>query len=283
MAARYLLESSLPDWPDIWHSLPDDTSDLREYKEDIRSRPLYANSLGVDAMISVHTNASDNVGAHGTTVIVQPGRPESAELASMALCYMREYIQAKKEYADFSVAHTPLLADKGENRLAAVPSIIVELAFHTNSDDAAALKDPLFVASAMKGLTKGFRLYRTGEKCEEFSLDAPHSVEGLVGDVAKIPVNWLGYPEFPMTVVAELKECDDGSSCGVDSEFVAEDNDERHVDLGYRCMNEDAEKPPFMVIVSGGDFDGISTKSVGVMVSCALPPESGLGTRLLTE
>jgi hypothetical protein len=273
MATRYLLERSLPDRPDIWHSLPDDTSDLREYKEDIRSRPLYANSLGVDAMISIHTNASDNASAHGTTVIVQPGRPESAQLASMALCYMREHIQAKEEYADFSVARTPLLADKGENRLAAMPSIIVELAFHTNSSDAAALKDPLFLASATRGLTKGFRLYRAGKNCEEFSLDVPRHVQGLVGDVAKIPVGWLGYPAFPITVDAELKECDDGSWCGVDSEFVAEENEGRRVDLGYRCMKEDVEKSPFAVTVSAEDIDVVKTKAVEIMVSCTAPPE----------
>lgn len=283
MAARYLLERNHPGKLAIWHSLPEDTSDLREYNEDIRSRPLYANSLGVDAMISVHTNASKSASAHGTTVIVQPGRPESAELASMALCYMREHIHSKEEYVNFSVAHAPLLADKGENRLAAMPSIIVEFAFHTNSIDAAALKDPVFLASATRGLTKGFRLYRAGEKCEEFSLEVPHAVQGRVGDVAKIPVRWLGYPVFPITVEARQEVCERGSSCFVDSEFLHEDNDEGRVDLGYRCMEEDVEKSPFLVTVSAKDIEMIKTKDAKVMVSCSAPPENESIGRLSIE
>lgn len=273
MAARYLLEIALPDRPDIWHSLPDNTTDLRDYMEDIRSRPLYANSLGVSAMLSLHTNAADDVGAHGTTVIVQPGRPESAALGAMALCYIAEQLHAKDEYADFTVARTPLLADKGENRLANMPSIIVELGFHTNASDAAALQDPVFMGAAATGLAKGYRLYREGKKCEEFALEVPVSASGPVGDVAKMPVQWVGNPVFPISVSANDKECASTSRCGGDFEVVPEEDDSHRVDLAYRCTSDDAKRSPFAVVVSAHDRDGIKVKPQEISVSCEDVPE----------
>jgi hypothetical protein len=267
MAARYLLEKSFPDRPDIWHSLPDDVSDLREYKEDIRSRPLYANALGVDGMISIHTNADIDASTHGTRVFVQPDRPESAELASMALCYMREHIQANKQYADFSIARTPQFADKGENRLANMPAIIVELGFHTNASDAAALKDPVFVASAMRGLAKGYRLFREGERCQDLEIELPPRAEGVVGEVTNIELTWKGHPDFPMDINAE-------GGWGM----VLEDNTGKRADLNFLCTEEDVAKSPFAFKVTARDFAGIESKPVEVMVTCANPAKTAIAS-----
>lgn len=60
MAARYNLQEILPGQPEIWNSLPTATHDLREYDEDIRSRPLYANHLNATGLISVHTNGFES-------------------------------------------------------------------------------------------------------------------------------------------------------------------------------------------------------------------------------
>lgn len=264
MAARYLLERSLPDRPDIWHSLPDDVSDLREYKEDIRSRPLFANALGVDAMISIHTNASDNASVRGTRVFAQPSRPESAEFASMALCYMREHIHASKAYKDFAVAPTPQFSDKGENRLADMPAIIVELGFHTNAGDAAALKDPLFVGSAMRGLAKAYRLFRSGEHCEEFAVGVPDRAESMVGDVTQLPITWTGHPDYPMNVIAERGWA-----------MVPEAPAEKRADLSYQCLDDDVARSPFTLNVVGRDFAGIETKPAEIIMTCL--PRPGIG------
>lgn len=268
MAARYLLEMALPDRTDIWHSLPESTAPLREYYEDIRSRPLYANALGVDAMLSLHTNAAADPRAHGTTVIVQPGRPESAALGTLALCSIAEQVHAREEYKDFAVARVPLQLDKGENRLAAMPSIIVELAFHTNESDALALKDPIFVASSMKGLAKGYRLYREGKKCEDFEIDVPATATGLAGDVARIAVKLSGNPVFPVTASAREKNCLPGATCLDDIEVLPEDDGSREVVLGYRCPSEGPAISVFPVVVEAHDIDGIKVKSKEVIVSC---------------
>lgn len=53
---------------------------------------------------------------------------------------MKELIHAQEAYKDFYVATQPESGNYGENTSAIMPSIIVEVAFHTNVSDAAALK-----------------------------------------------------------------------------------------------------------------------------------------------
>ena len=68
LAARYHLEGIYPNNPEIWNSKPEDTSPSREYRQDIRSRPLFANHAGASAIAHLHTNASGNSAASGTLV-----------------------------------------------------------------------------------------------------------------------------------------------------------------------------------------------------------------------
>ncbi|MGO4778447.1 N-acetylmuramoyl-L-alanine amidase, partial [Lysobacter sp. 2RAB21] len=136
---------------------------MREQNEDIRSRPLYANYLSASKLIHIHTNGPSAT-ATGPRVLYYPGRTVDQQLATSILCGMKETIHALPAYANFTVPAAPTPSDgEGETRLAAMPSVIVEVAFHSNPTDAAALKDPAFRTAAMKGVEKGYRIHTQGK------------------------------------------------------------------------------------------------------------------------
>jgi N-acetylmuramoyl-L-alanine amidase len=170
VGARYHLQSLYPDRPDIWHSLPDATHTLREYDEDIRSRPLFANLIGAAAIMHLHTNAAAPE-ATGTRVYYQTGDTDSQTFATAVLCGMKESIQAVERYRGYRVPLTPIAGNYGENRLADMPSALIEIGFHTHPDDAAAMQDPVFQAAAMKGAALGYQRYVSGQSCPAISAE----------------------------------------------------------------------------------------------------------------
>ena len=131
IAARYRLEVLYPELPAIWHSLPDATHKLRERDEDIRSRPLLAEHLGPNTLIHRHTDAAGPT-ASGSRACDQTGRTTDQQLGDSVPCSMQELIQAREPDKTFPVARSAQGSDKGENRLATMPSKIVEVGFHTN-------------------------------------------------------------------------------------------------------------------------------------------------------
>ncbi|WP_372179027.1 N-acetylmuramoyl-L-alanine amidase [Xanthomonas axonopodis pv. phyllanthi] len=107
MAARYTLERQYPGRTDIWGVTSQPTSNQREYLKDINSRTRYANEVGADVLISLHTNASaTNPNARGTWVLVLNGRPTDYALGQSILCGMKEQIHALPAYADYHVDDT---------------------------------------------------------------------------------------------------------------------------------------------------------------------------------
>jgi N-acetylmuramoyl-L-alanine amidase len=196
LAARYHLEEIYPNNPEIWNSKPEDTSRSREYRQDIRSRPLFSNHVGASAIVHLHTNASDNTSASGTQVFFQKGKTSSQQLGNAVLCSMKELIHAQDAYKNFKVAALAREGDYGENSYATMPSIIVEAGFHTNPDDAAALQDPVFRTAAMKGVEKGYRLFAQGKPCETFEITAAEDTPDPAGRFTIVDIAYKGYPEF---------------------------------------------------------------------------------------
>lgn len=199
MAARYSVAAQYPGNPEIWNTHEGSAASDREYKEDINTRPLLANHLGAEFAIHLHSNADDHGTARGARVIVQPGRPSDAALGASVLCAMKELIQSTPGYESFVVAPAPHSEDKGENRLATMPSIIVETAFHTHPEDAAALLDPVFRAASMKGVEKGHRLFRDGKDCTPLALSKIDRVTVPANGAAETSVRFDGHPQFPVT------------------------------------------------------------------------------------
>ncbi|WIH03508.1 N-acetylmuramoyl-L-alanine amidase [Xanthomonas translucens pv. graminis] len=201
MASRYYLKELYPDLGStMWNLFPNGSSpdrlSLREQDDDIAARPLYANHIKVQAILSIHTNASDDATTRGTTVWVQPEDEPSKVLGSSVLCYLKEQVHSVPGYTDFRIADRVGEANKGENRRATVPAIIVEVAFHTNSQDAAALQDTNFQQASMRGVEKGFRL--KDKPCTTFKITAIPAVSDRWKNVV-IPVKYEGFPRYPIT------------------------------------------------------------------------------------
>ncbi|MBB1061264.1 N-acetylmuramoyl-L-alanine amidase [Marilutibacter spongiae] len=124
LGARYSLEASYPDSPEIWHSLPNNTGHLRERNEDIRSRPLFANHIGAGTILHLHTNAA-NPSATGVRVLFHTGRAIDEKLGNSILCYMKELIHAQEPYEDYTVPNMAIPRnDLGENSLAHMPPLL---------------------------------------------------------------------------------------------------------------------------------------------------------------
>lgn len=211
MASRYFLKDLLPDVPAIWNSKPGEGDDLEEYNQDIRSRPLYANHFGVNAAIHVHTNAgASNV--RGIRVYHAPGREADRVLATNALCYIKESLSSNQAYENFPVASEPHAKGHGENRYAEMPSIIAEVGFHTNKQDAAAIGSYVFRDLTMRGLEKGYRMFREGRGCEPFAVQHPEV--NLVSDTPfKADLVFGGAPRFLVKYEMAVTECTPGIIC----------------------------------------------------------------------
>jgi len=170
MASRYHAQALYPGRPDIWRSYADRSSPLREYNDDIRTRPLMGNALGAGMLVHLHTNAASSPEASGAMAFYQPGRGEDRRLGHVLLCAMREAVHRLPRYRNYRVRVEPMTGNYGENRLALSPSILIELGFHTNPGDAAALQDPRFQQAVAEGLREGIVAFRAGKGRDEDSL-----------------------------------------------------------------------------------------------------------------
>lgn len=114
LAARYYLKRLYPTLGStIWNKFPNGSpsrsepsrSNLREYDDDIRSRPEYANYINAETMISLHTDAGEST-ARGATVVANIDDAESYQLAENIHCYLTEQITQLPEYADYVIRPT---------------------------------------------------------------------------------------------------------------------------------------------------------------------------------
>lgn len=113
---------------------------------DVVARPLWANALGVDLYLSIHTNAA---GGTGTETYAWNGTPTPGSIAFRDLVHDAVVDDIQAYYNPAWVDRGKKTADFGEVReLDAAPGALVEVAFHDRSPDTGpdvnALKDPRF-------------------------------------------------------------------------------------------------------------------------------------------
>lgn len=272
MAARYNLQDRFPLNLDIccsFRNKPD--YPLKEYDNDIRSRPLLANHLNASALISLHSNAFTDPAVRGTRVYVYAGRADSTELATKILCSMKEEIHANSMYADFPVGSSPSEYNHGENRLAQMPSVIVETAFHTNPQDAAALLDPAFRLAAMKGVEKGYRLFRDNKPCAPLAITAVPNAQGPHKTDIPITVYFSGNPQFPINVKTTTIACPAGWTCiNYSTNFSQETSSP--VTFNVRCdAPSNIPTATFGVRTVITDADGVVSNSFDHQYTCQKP------------
>lgn len=184
MGARYHLQSILPKKPTIWQSSGAD----QEYGQDRRARPYYANSIRADGLIHLHSNASngqivDGVEVPGTAtggdvIYSNLKSPNNSVLAEQIACSMQEIVRKTTVYKTYSIKTKDGTNGYGEIDLANMPSVLVELAYHDNPSDAAMLLDPTFRSAAVKGIAKGWRLFREGKQCGPLALNSVSDITG---------------------------------------------------------------------------------------------------------
>lgn len=265
IAARYAIAEQYPGETKIWNTYAGSALWDREEREDINSRPLLANHHRAEVAIHLHSNGEPSGTARGTRVIVQPGRPMDAALAQSVLCSMKELIHSLPEYGAFTVAPAPHALNKGENREAHMPSIIVETAFHTNPDDAKALLDPGFRSAAMRGVEKGYRLWATGKACETLTLDPLPDVQIPVRSSLIVPVAFKGNPQYPVVLELGVASCVGGNCTPSDEEFM---DPSRPVQLELLCNGSGAGTVRWRTRLR--DADGVVTEYQEFNQSCVL-------------
>lgn len=271
LSARYHLAFLLPEKTDIWHSLPNATGALRERDEDIRSRPLYANHLGADELIHIHSNGVANTTTRGTRAIYHVSKPQDIPLARSVLCYMKELINGQSGYEEFRVESEPHPGRQGENRLADMPSVIVETAFHSNPDDALALQDPVFRAASMKGVEKGYRLHLEGKECTPLKVFPIDRVSVNAGESRKIDLKFEGFPRYPVVVSTTNVLCPPGWTCTGGTVHLP-DAESKTPHINVSCQN--AGSAPIVWRTQMVDDDGARSTPVDHVVQCLRRPGS---------
>ncbi|WNH51976.1 N-acetylmuramoyl-L-alanine amidase [Stenotrophomonas oahuensis] len=267
MSSRYHLKDVLPQRADIWNSLPNDMNNDREVREDIRARPLYANHLDAGTMISLHTNGHETNVPRGLEVYYHFSKAQDRPLAESVLCNMREIIRAQPGYEQFPVRNTASDGRHGENRIATMPSVLVEIAYHSNPDDFAALQDPVFRTASMKGVEKGVRLFREGKVCEPFKLNRLPDVSMVVGSSQELPMTFLGNPQYPVTMEFTIANCSTPGACKA-TQTVFDDPAEP-IKANMRCRGVLAGIARWSVVLR--DVDGVVTAPVEFQQTCHKP------------
>ena len=201
VSARYYLKRILPDRPDIWDTAVPHTdksnADL-ERRDDIRSRPLYANYLGAQALFSLHSDGVSDSTKTGTGIWYNPNIASQIALATSVDCYVDEILKWHPNLAPWTVTPHPT-TEKAELNLASMPTVIVEAGFHTNPRDAVFLLNPDYQRDIMRGVEKGWRLYTEGKPCTPLAI--PGVLPGVTGPhntAIPMPLPYAGYPRFPV-------------------------------------------------------------------------------------
>jgi len=264
MSSRYHLKALFPERADIWNELSNSPSSDREVKEDIRARPNYANHLGVDVMLSLHTNGNPAPGVRGAEVYHHRTKPEDKALGDSILCGMREVIHAQPGYESFPVRAESVAEGHGENRIGTMPSVIVETAYHSNPEDVAALQDPVFRSAAMKGVEKGYRLWATGKSCEPLTLAPIADVEIPTQSAKEIELGYQGNPQYPVTIEFTSASCSKPGACTPTRTLFEDPTKPIRAELTCKGSNPGVAR--WSVVLR--DADGVATPPVVFQHAC---------------
>ncbi len=142
--------------------------------QDIRARPLYANLEQTDLLLSLHSNAGNPL-ARGTQVFygersflrVAPRTlgAKNACLAKNLAIAVPKQIRLERPDLRWGDASTNQSNQYGENGFALMPSVILEVGFHTNFIDGKALQDETFRVAVAKGIRVALELFLQNPTC----------------------------------------------------------------------------------------------------------------------
>jgi hypothetical protein len=110
---------------------------------------------------------------------------------------VREVLQASYGFADYVVEPVARSGNYAELRSAKMPSSLIEIGFHTNEKDVAAMSNPTFRMLAMAGVRKGYELFKAGVECDPFKVTEVTRVSTF-GPEISLEVAYSGTPTFPV-------------------------------------------------------------------------------------
>jgi hypothetical protein len=236
-------------------------------------------------MLSLHTNAH-NGSASGTRLIYSNNN--GAPLARSIKCYMKEIITSQMNYENFKVAKPRSSNKYGETRLATMPSVLIEVAFHDNPSDAAALKDPVFRNAALKGIEKGWRILKKYGDCKPLKITDIPDAKGTHNTSFPVKVKFEGYPTFPVTLHTDVIQCPPGWSCNI-GDIVFPEQEKKVLKYTVTCSTSDTSKvAKFVLNATLEDSDGVKTEPVKHRIICKppkgeIPVAEGAGGGVMAE
>lgn len=131
--------------------------------KDITSRPLYANYVGADMIVSLHNNGGKGT---GTETWYDNSNGQQTESKKLATIVHNKVIKAIREQFDPNWKDRSLKSCsecKGENRFATRPAILLEIAFmDTPTPDNAALRNEKFKKLVAVAIRQGIEEYYAG-------------------------------------------------------------------------------------------------------------------------
>jgi hypothetical protein len=188
-------------------------------------------------------------------------------LAESVLCGMRELIHAQPGFENFPIRDAANEGRHGENRIATMPSVLVEIAYHSNADDAVALQDPAFRTASMKGVEKGYRLFREGKTCTPFVLHPIPDIALSTGTSEQITLPFEGNPQFPVTMEFTTANCSRPGACTPSRTTFADPS--APITAKLRCSGNLTGEARWSVVLR--DTDGVATVPVEFRHSCLKP------------
>jgi N-acetylmuramoyl-L-alanine amidase len=178
-AARYHLKA-LGAPASVWSSTGTD-----HLSHDIRCRPLWANHVNADVLVSLHNNGGGGTGTETLYDTDNGFGPESKRLADAV--HNRVIAAIRREYnATWTDRRVKgFNGDYGENRLATRPAILIEVAFMDRpTPDNAALQDVGFHRIVARAIREGVEEYFATSPAA-----APAAPSGLVASAAAGGIN----------------------------------------------------------------------------------------------
>jgi N-acetylmuramoyl-L-alanine amidase len=171
-ATHYLERVGAP--KGIWNSEGDGLHDDCRAGQDLRARAYFANFKAADVMVSLHSNAG-LPWVRGTQVISgsRPYVNASSETAQRSACMARAFgdtvpkaIRERRPDLRWSNAEVIPSDRYGENGYAIMPSVILEVGFHTNAIDGAALRQESFRRAVADGIVQGLTRFLKNPACQ---------------------------------------------------------------------------------------------------------------------
>ena len=160
--------------------------------DDVTARPRFAEWLGADAFVSLHTNAG---GGAGTSTYIYDGGATAGSSTLQTRVHDQVIQDVRAEYNAGWTDRGKLQANFGEVRLlSTMPGILIELAFHDTpgSLDLNALHDPRFRRIAARAIARGVLRYFAPSAA--FPPEPPSALRVIQNGARGLAVQWFGAP-----------------------------------------------------------------------------------------